>query len=83
MALGVQPGPQVKALLQEAYDLQLGGHQRSGILKVLKRRLEDGTEEIIIKGARVNNLKNIDLKIPRGKLVIMTGLSGSERRRWL
>ena len=33
--------------------------------------------EIIIKGARVNNLKNIDLKIPRGKLVIMTGLSGS------
>lgn len=44
MALGVQPGPQVKALLQEAYDLQLGGHQRSGILKVLKRRLEDGTE---------------------------------------
>lgn len=33
--------------------------------------------EIVIKGARVNNLKNIDLKIPRGKLVIMTGLSGS------
>ncbi len=33
--------------------------------------------EIYVKGARVNNLKNIDLKIPRGKLVIMTGLSGS------
>ncbi|HBZ40817.1 MAG TPA: excinuclease ABC subunit UvrA [Erysipelotrichaceae bacterium] len=32
---------------------------------------------IIIKGARENNLKNIDLKIPRNQLVIMTGLSGS------
>ena len=34
-------------------------------------------DEIVIKGARVNNLKNIDLTIPRNKLVIMTGLSGS------
>ncbi len=34
-------------------------------------------DEIIIKGARVNNLKNIDLTIPKNKLVIMTGLSGS------
>ena len=33
--------------------------------------------KIKIKGARVNNLKNIDLEIPRNKLVIMTGLSGS------
>lgn len=34
-------------------------------------------KEIIIKGARVNNLKNIDVTIPRDKLVILTGLSGS------
>ena len=34
-------------------------------------------KEIIIKGARENNLKNIDLRIPRDKLVVMTGLSGS------
>ncbi len=34
-------------------------------------------ENLVIKGARVNNLKNVDLTIPRGKLVIMTGLSGS------
>jgi excinuclease ABC subunit A len=34
-------------------------------------------DKIIIKGARENNLKNIDLTIPRDKLVIMTGLSGS------
>ena len=33
--------------------------------------------EIYIKGARANNLKNIDLKIPRDKMVVLTGLSGS------
>jgi excinuclease ABC subunit A len=32
---------------------------------------------IYIKGARVNNLKNIDLEIPRDKLIVVTGLSGS------
>lgn len=34
-------------------------------------------ENIIIKGARVHNLKNINLKIPHNKLVVVTGLSGS------
>ena len=34
-------------------------------------------DKIVIKGARENNLKNIDLTIPRDKLIIMTGLSGS------
>lgn len=33
--------------------------------------------KIVIKGAKENNLKNIDLEIPRNQLVIMTGLSGS------
>ena len=32
---------------------------------------------ISIKGAKVNNLKNIDVNIPRNKLVVITGLSGS------
>ena len=32
---------------------------------------------IFIKGARVNNLTNIDVEIPRDKLVVITGLSGS------
>ena len=33
--------------------------------------------EIVIKGARANNLKGIDVTIPRGKLVVITGVSGS------
>lgn len=35
------------------------------------------TNSIYIKGARVNNLKNIDVEIPRDKLIVITGLSGS------
>ena len=34
-------------------------------------------DKIVIKGAKVNNLKNVDLEIPRDKLVVFTGLSGS------
>ncbi|GGH54855.1 UvrABC system protein A [Dyadobacter endophyticus] len=37
----------------------------------------DPRQYILIKGARVNNLKNIDVAIPRNKLVVITGLSGS------
>ncbi|QSE98198.1 excinuclease ABC subunit UvrA [Fulvivirga lutea] len=45
----------------------------------LPKNLEalDPKEFIIVKGARVNNLKNISLAIPRNKLVVITGLSGS------
>ena len=34
-------------------------------------------EKIIIKGARENNLKNIDLELPKNKFIVMTGVSGS------
>ena len=34
-------------------------------------------DKIIIKGAKVHNLKNINLEIPKNKLVVVTGLSGS------
>ena len=34
-------------------------------------------DKIVIRGARVNNLKNINLDLPRNKMIVMTGLSGS------
>lgn len=34
-------------------------------------------DKIVIKGARVHNLKNVDLELPRDKFIVMTGLSGS------
>lgn len=42
-------------------------------------RMDDymGLDKIVIKGARENNLKNIDIELPRDKLVVLTGLSGS------
>ena len=36
-------------------------------------------DKIIIKGARVNNLKNINVEIPRDQLVIMTDYQGVEK----
>lgn len=35
------------------------------------------TQDIIVKGARVNNLKNVDVVIPRNRFIVITGLSGS------
>ena len=39
-------------------------------------------EMIRIKGARENNLKNIDLEVPRNQFVVFTGLSGSGNLLW-
>ena len=41
------------------------------------KNFENELEEITISGAREHNLKNISLKIPRDKLTVITGLSGS------
>jgi excinuclease ABC subunit A len=43
----------------------------------MKEQVEDEQKYIEVYGAREHNLKNIDLKIPRNKLVVFTGLSGS------
>ena len=44
---------------------------------LLKFKLTDMNDKISIRGARMHNLKNVDLDIPRNKLVVFTGLSGS------
>jgi len=46
-------------------------------LHILRQNKMTNNNSIYIKGARVNNLKNIDVEIPRDKLVVITGLSGS------
>ena len=39
--------------------------------------MSDNQEWITVKGARTHNLKNIDVKLPRGKFVVISGVSGS------
>ena len=41
------------------------------------KTVEDPVKKISIRGAKVHNLKNIDVDIPRNKFVVITGLSGS------
>ena len=41
------------------------------------KQMPPGAEKIVIRGARQHNLKNLDVELPRDKLVVITGLSGS------
>jgi excinuclease ABC subunit A len=42
-----------------------------------KKDKYEGLDKIIVKGARTHNLKNIDVEMPRNKMIVFTGLSGS------
>lgn len=57
----------------------LTGKYLSGKEKInMPTKIREGNgKELFIKGAQCNNLKNIDVKIPLGKLVVVTGVSGS------
>ncbi len=46
-------------------------------MKKITSSIEDPKSHIIIKGARVHNLKNVSISIPRNQLTVITGLSGS------
>ena len=52
-------------------------NQKSGETDKKSGATDKKSGEIVIKGARANNLKGIDVTIPRGKLVVITGVSGS------
>ncbi len=52
-------------------------HKSSSLNSTPARQFFGGKSPLIIKGARVHNLKNISVEIPRNKLVVITGVSGS------
>src|SRR3989339_334542 len=51
--------------------------QANCILNFFNIMSKNSKNHIIVKGARVHNLKNINVEIPRDKFVVITGLSGS------
>jgi excinuclease ABC subunit A len=51
--------------------------QRMSAKKIDRRRKSAELDTIIVKGAREHNLQNIDLELPKKKLIVMTGVSGS------
>ena len=55
----------------------------SRIISGFRPPCEAAVDKILIRGARTHNLKNVDLTLPRDKLIVITGLSGSGKSSWL
>lgn len=53
------------------------GDKNIGTLEIEQEMVFSEDEKVIVEGARVHNLQNIDVEIPRNKLTVITGLSGS------
>lgn len=54
-----------------------GKYLQTNICKQKRKKIQDGNSYIYIRNASINNLKNIDIDIPLGKLVAVSGVSGS------
>ena len=70
-----QYGVDVLSLLGIRTDVRVDGAPKA--TSAGRRGHKVAQDRIVIRGARQHNLKNIDLEIPRDKLVVVTGLSGS------
>ena len=63
----------------EKVEKSITGQYLSGkkVIATPKKRRKGNDKELVIKGARENNLQNVDVTIPLGKLVVVSGVSGS------
>jgi excinuclease ABC subunit A len=75
--LAFDPGPPGDARPDVARQTRRGMPVMDEIIKAKQRQIAANQRSITIRGAREHNLKNVDLTIPRDKLVVFTGLSGS------
>ncbi|HEY3249534.1 MAG TPA: excinuclease ABC subunit UvrA [Ignavibacteria bacterium] len=73
MAVKIKKSPTIRKVSKEKKPAVkvVGNNTNNGVQGL------NGHSSIIVKGARVNNLKNIDIEIPHNKFVVVTGLSGS------